>query len=163
MKTNIFLLGLSPAITKSIAYALSIDLDMFYADVNELLKFDLIDIARAVDQCGVEYVEKLEAKQVKNVASYDNTVFTMNFATFNANKHAPWIKDNSIVVFLDLPKRFCVASGQDAIHKIDQLLYKDRQIICKEYADIYVKSVDDDQQRILKDICQKIQEAYAKV
>lgn len=162
MKTNIFLLGLSSAITKSVAYALSIDLDMFYADVNDLLKFDLIDIARAVDQCGVEYVEKLETKQVRNVANYDNTVFTMSFATFNANKHNPWIKNNSIVVFLDLPKQFCVSSVQDAIHKIDQLLYKDRKLICKEYADIYVKSIDDNEQRIIKDICCKIQQAYAK-
>lgn len=160
MKTNIFLLGLSSSHTKMVAYALSLHLEMFYADVNDLLKFDLTDIGSVIDKCGVEYVEKLETKQVRNVANFQNTVYTMTFATFYANIGEPSIKERSIVVFLDLPKQYCKSNTNEALHQIDDLLYKDRRAICREYADIQVKCTSLSEQKIVKAICEKLEKAY---
>ena len=162
MKTNIFLLGLNRKLIQSVAYKLSLCLDMFYADVNDLLQYEVSDIAQVIDLCGISYVEKLESKKVKSVARFDNTIFTMSFPTFNANKEEKSIKEKSLVVFLDLPQAQCEEQDKTPLHTLDNIVYKDRRKICQQYSDIVVRCIRMEEQHLVKSILQAIKKSYGK-
>ena len=73
MISNILLTCLREDIKNTTANILSKKLDMILADIDELVKFDIINPQVVIDKVGVEYFNSLQSKQVKNVASYENT------------------------------------------------------------------------------------------
>lgn len=162
MKTNLCIIGLARDLLKDVAYQLSLKLDMFYADVNDLLQFELVNIDDVIDKCGAPYVAKLEGKKVKTVATFDNTVYTMEFATLNANMEEKAIKENAILIFLDVPKIHCKEKKSSSLHKINNLMLKDRKRICEECCDIKVSCRKLEIDHILHNIYQAIQQFMKK-
>lgn len=105
MRNNICIVGLSNDFTKTIAKQLADRLDFFYADVNDLLKYDLIDIADAERKSSKAYILKLESSKVKTVASYENTVFTVDYSSLVNGNNYEHILNQTVIVFLKLSKQ----------------------------------------------------------
>ena len=101
-KKNICVIGMSPEFADSIAELLADKLDMFFANVNDLIEFDLIDVAETEVVCGRDYLLKIEQKKVKEVCSYENTIVTMDYSILNDDENIKTIKENCLLIYLKL-------------------------------------------------------------
>ncbi len=153
MKSNICIIGLARDLTKQVAYQMSLQLDMFYADVNDLLQFELTNIDDVIAKCGTRYMEELERKKVRNVATFDNTVFTMSFATYQANAMDEKLRNHAITIFLDVPQQYYKIQENSSLYAINKLLNKDRRIICEKNCDITVRCRKIELDHIVKQLC----------
>lgn len=143
LKNNICVIGLADNYLKLIGKQLADELDMFYADINELLQFDLINVEEAKQKSSAEYILGLESKKVKSVSTYDNIVYTMSYATLTNKKNYNYVTKNSVVVYVRMGdvtykkalKQQKVTQNQQ---KLAFLVRKDRNKLCKELADIEV-------------------------
>ena len=129
MKSNICVLSVDKRYSRIVGKHLSDCLDMFFADVNALLEFDIINIDEAEQTCGVGYIKKLEESKVKHVVSYDNTLLTLNADMLNSQKIHDYIKNKSLVIFLDMDKKSFVAKlNNQKLDKSDRKLQIDMDV-----------------------------------
>ena len=147
---------------------LSDSLDMFFADINALIQFDIIDLEEAESVCGLNYIKKLEESKVKNVLSYDNTLLTLNSDMLNTQKICDMIKDKALVIFLDMDKKSFVAKlNNQKLDKIDRKIqidmFEERTKITKELSDIVIDCSGKNTKTILSLISKKLFEFYKNV
>lgn len=102
MKSNITLIALNATFKKEIAKQLAERLGMFYVDVNDLIKYDLLNIKQVISVAGLDYYNKVETKTVGSVSSYENTLITLDNDTFFNNDNYKLLKDSSIFIYLKL-------------------------------------------------------------
>jgi len=136
-KKNICVIGMVPEFTNGIAETLADKLDMFFANVNDLIEFDLIDVAETEIICGRDYLLKIEQKKVREVCTYENTVITMDYSVLNNDENIKTIKDNCLLIYVKLNrdnflKKFRVGKKND----FNELLFNDRDFICTNIADV---------------------------
>lgn len=165
MKNNICVLSIDKRYSRIIGKHLSDSLDMFFADVNALIEFDIINLEEAEKVCGVGYIKKLEESKVKNVVSYDNTLLTLNADMLNSQKIYDYIKNRSLIVFLDMDKKSFIAKlNNQKLDRSDKKLqidmFDDRRKLTKEMSDIVVDCSGKTTKTILSLINKKIVEFY---
>ena len=129
----------------STAVVLSKKLDMILADIDELVKFDIINPQLVVEKVGIEYFNSLQTKQVKNVSSYENTLIVASDDILTKKENFEILKHTSLVIFIDIPfksyskyiSKKCggVLQPKDII---DLNLFYDNQKIYKNNANIVV-------------------------
>jgi shikimate kinase len=154
LKTNITLLVPLSQYKKKIGKLIATKLAMFYADVNELLKFELSDIEKALAVGGNAYLEKEEDKLIKRLASYNNAFITIDFGSFNRADNADILKENSLVVYLKflekdyikLLKKEKSGSGFD----LDKKVFKKRDEIMASKSDVVVTLKNANKKDIVK-------------
>ncbi len=83
MVSNITIFGLNNTFAKEVGRFLSDELEMFFADVMELLKFDFINLVEAQNIVGKEYILKQERVKIKTLSSYENTIISCDFRSLN--------------------------------------------------------------------------------
>lgn len=165
MKNSICIVGLINDFTKKIAKALADELEMFYADVNELLQFDLIDINEAQKKSGKNYILKLETSKVKTVSTYENTVFTLNYSSLINNNNYEYVKENSLIIYLKLgEKTFLKVLENQNLTKnqkhLQAVVFKDRDKLCNKICDIKISVRSLDEKVIIKNLIYALQEYY---
>lgn len=165
MKNNICVLSIDKRYSRIIGKHLSDSLDMFFADINALIQFDIIDLEEAESVCGLNYIKKLEESKVKNVLSYDNTLLTLNSDMLNTQKICDMIKDKALVIFLDMDKKSFVAKlNNQKLDKIDRKIqidmFEERTKITKELGDIVIDCSGKTTKTILSLISKKLFEFY---
>lgn len=105
MKKNICILCRDKSFAKKVAYLLSCDLDMFYADIDDMIAYNLADLISVKDQVGTDYITKEINGQIRMVSSYENTVYTIAIATMNTMDEPAKLRENSLVIYLDTPTK----------------------------------------------------------
>ena len=143
MKENICVIGLYNNFVKSLAKSISDSFDMFFADITELVQFDLLDVDNARNLCGDDYVKKVENNKVKTISSYSNTLFTLDYSLLNNDDNLNRIKQSSYIIYLKLSKDELKKNmlnnnlkHQEINLKID--LYDYRNAFCEKYADFVI-------------------------
>lgn len=166
MISNICIVGLLKNYTKKVAKRVADALEMFYADVEDLLTFDFIDIMKAENIVGKEYIERQETNKIKTLASYENTIITLNHQSLNKEKNLNHIKNGAILVYLKISntnfKRKISQEGLTSQEK--SLLIKlenERDKLLCEYADVVVP-IEGKIDNVMKLILKKIEEYYEK-
>ena len=101
MITNICIVGLLKKYTKSISKRVADTLDMFYADVTELLEYEYINMANAEKIVGKEYMEK----QPKAIEQEINEVVN-GFKQLNRG----CIKGTNCSLFINIMIKFVIFS-----------------------------------------------------
>lgn len=144
MKKNICIIGLATNFTKAISKLLSDKLEMFYADVNDLLKFDLLDIKEVEKVSGKDYILKQETSKVKTVSTYENTVITVSYNSLVQNKNYEFFKPNTLVIYAKLtPMLYEQAIKQDKLTKnqrtIATTVFSDRNKFCEQISNLTVE------------------------
>ncbi len=144
MKTNLCIVSLSSLLTKTIAKCLSERLGMFYVDVNEMLQFELVDIVDAQQRTSVEYIEKVKTKQVKNLASFENTLISIDVSTFLQKDNAKNIDKGAYIIFLNVPqtslKKLLKKEGKDQSDEyVQMLVYNERTQFCQNICDFEIE------------------------
>lgn len=165
MISNICIVGLLKNYTKRISKRVADTLEMFYADVTELLEYEYINMASAQAIAGKEYMEKQETKKIKALSSFENILFTADNYYLNNDKNLHYIKNGALVIYLRLNERmFNKYLKAEKISKQEMTLLKnvapERDMLLKGYADIVVDVSKD--KNIEKNILTKIEEYYEK-
>lgn len=145
MKANITVIGLVGNFKKNVAQALADKLEMIFADVNDIMEFNLIN-SKMIEHAGQDYFDKNESKTVKLLASYENTVITLNLSTLNKNNNIQILKENSVVVYLRLNfEQFQIINkieNYGALESINKRAYKGRDMLLNKMCDICVEVED---------------------
>ncbi|MGN0960821.1 MAG: shikimate kinase [Christensenellales bacterium] len=166
-KTNLCIVGLSKQFTDDIGKQLSIRLDMFYANIQEILEFELMDIEKMGEVCGVDYLLKEEKSIIRRVCSYDNTLINIEYSTLNIENNLDIVKNNCLIIYLKLnERRFQKEQTRENINNnvknINKDLFHDRDFICNKLADIIVDCDDYKDNDLIDIIIEKILKYYTK-
>jgi len=149
---NILLVSLDDKFAKNVSGMLADNLDMFVADCKELIEYDLVDSKNVLKTCGLEYLKKREKKVIKNCASYENTVLTINIDLF---KNYSDLFDRSLVVYLRRKRK--------AISKVVNVIgYENYDEFIKENVDIIVDFDKSSAAMVVEMVLQKMKEILWK-
>ena len=147
MKTNICIYGLNEQFVKKIAKRVSDKFEMFFADVDALIEFDLINTQMVEEVCGKEYLEKLERKKVKNTATFENTLLSLKFSLINDEMNRKVLDENCLMVYIKLneesfEKKLSKSSKEKLNRILSMAVFKERDKLLESYADIVVDCSD---------------------
>ncbi len=147
---NIAIVSLNDKFSKSVASSLANKLDMHFADIHEMIVYDLISPEEVIEKCGVEYLKKRERATIFNCCNFNNTVLSANFDII---KEYANLFENTIIVYLRLPEEKVVQS----VAKID---FNNRDNFLNKNCDIQVNLTKCLTAGAVKKICEKLGELY---
>lgn len=169
MKSNLTLIALNLGFKKNIAKKLADVLGMFYVDVNEFIKYDVIDINSIIKTAGIEYYNKLETKAVSTISSYENSLITLDLNTLFCNDNFKFLKQSSIFIYLRLKYANFKAEllkERPKSAKYEKLLnekvFSERDKILKSLSDIVV-DVNPSDKNLTTKIIKSIKKYYKDV
>lgn len=102
MKSNITLIALNSEFKNKIATQLAERLGMFLVNINDIIKYDLLNIKEVISLAGLEYYNKIESKTVKAISSYENSLITLELDTFFNNDNYKFLKTSSLFIYIRL-------------------------------------------------------------
>lgn len=166
-KTNLCFIGLTKNFTDNICKKLSAQLEMYYANVQKIIEFELIDIESVEEKCGIEYLLKEEIKIINRISCFENTLINIEYSNLNNESNLKSIRDNCLIVYLRLDsERFekellkdNLTTNQSTIAKD---LFVDRDFICKNISDIFINCLDLKTEDIIEIIIDQILKYYSK-
>lgn len=165
MKKNITIICLSNEYKKNIAKQLALELDMFYADINDLMEYNLIN-SEMLEKAGQQYYDENEAKTIKTVSGYDDTILTLNLSTLNKSNYLDIIKQNSLIIYIRLNFETFMnlnrAENSKALVKINEVAFDDRDRLISSFADIIVENQQVDVTQTIKQIIEGIEKFFYK-
>ena len=143
MKKNICFVSLNNEFTKNVARDFAGATDMFFADITELMQFDLIDIMQAQQVCGPDYIKKIERNKIKNVCTYDNTCISIDYEMLNDAANLATIKNDCVVVLIDYSfTTFKSLQNNDSNklleNKLSNTMFGVRKKLLNPYADVII-------------------------
>ena len=103
-KANICLIGLSNQFVDQFGLGLSKKLDMFYANVQKIIEFELLDMHKMEEVCGKDYLEKKETSIIKRICTYENTILNVEYQLLNSDINFEILKNACIIVYLKIDK-----------------------------------------------------------
>lgn len=128
MKKNICILCRDNDFAKKVAYVLSRELDMFFADVDDMIAYNLADLMSIKDKIGEEYINDKIKGQISMVSSFENTIYTLSISTMNIMEEPQKLQNDSLVIFLDTPTKI----------RREQITKDNLVKIMRKIADIFV-------------------------
>lgn len=141
MKKNITILCLVDNFKKNVAKSLADELEMIFADVEQILEYNLIN-TDMIQKAGQQYFDQEEQSTLKHIASYHNTIISLQFSTFNKYNNMDILKENSLIIYLALNySDFESLNAQEnnrTLSKINHLMFDDRDKLMRKKADIVV-------------------------
>ena len=166
-KTNLCFIGLAKNFTDIVCKQLSAQLDMFYANVQEIIEFELLDIPSVEEKCGREYLLKEEMKIINRISCYENTLINIEYSNLNNETNLKTIKEHCLLVYLRLDSdRFEKELIKDNLTKnqtlLQQDLFQDRDFICKNISDMYINCTDLKVNDLIRFIMEQIIKYYVK-
>lgn len=145
LKTNLVIVSLIDIKTKEIATKLATDFDLYFADVNDILDYNLFNAGEIEKNCGVDYLNKLKRKTIKEIGSYENTLISISNNLFVADNNAKNLNKYGTVVFLNyskpaIEKYIKSLSKQEEKNQFNvmMLAYNEIMAICLENCDMEI-------------------------
>lgn len=146
MKVNITFIALNKSIKNNLAKSLADKLDMFYADVNDLIKYDITNIDKVISIAGIEYYNRVETKIVNSVSSYENTLITMELDTFFNNDNYKILKSTSLFIYVKIDfenyKKILdneISENNKEEKSLNKKVFFERDKVLKSVSDIIVE------------------------
>ncbi len=146
---------MSTKFRQNVAKSLADELEMFYADVNDIMEYNLIN-SEMLEKAGQDYYDENERKTLKTIASYENTILTLNYSTLNKNDNFELLRKNTLIIFIEL-EYSCFASVNHEenampLAKLNEIAFEDRTKNLSSIADIVVKESSVDISKTVTDI-----------
>ncbi len=168
MKNCICITGLAGKFTENITKKLAKELDLYYANVINMLEFDIIDIRNTINICGLDYYKKLVAKKLKELTTYENDIVYLNYYILQYSECRPVIREKFITIYLDLPEQRYAKLIEDENlteleAKLEKGVYKPRNKHFSSICDIIVKCKNKSETDIVNSIKKEIINYYKKV
>ena len=146
MKTNIVIVGFLRGFNEEVCKKLADQLNMFYADISDLVAYELSNQDEMITICGQDYYDEQEKKTIQNTSTFENTIFNFNYDYFYNHKNYKSFKKTSHIIYLKIdPKKLDrkIKSDNDALTwatAIDVIDYADRDKFLMENADFVAYS-----------------------
>ncbi len=118
MKSNIVLVGLDYELTKLIGGELSTSLDMFFLDINDLIKYNFKNEQETTSKVGYEYYSKQVNKLAMSASGYENTIVNCPHDLFLKDEINQKLKQTGLAVFVNIPKN--ILKQRDEKYPIDK-------------------------------------------
>ena len=147
MKSNILFICQNRQKQKKIGKALADELGMFYADLNDIMKYNFID-EKTLQFSGKEYYEQQVYKAIKAASNYENSLMIATFDSLNIKDAWSFIKKTCTVVYLK--ESFEPYCGEDCENKVNELVFEDRDIYLMEQADIIINNLNNEENCLQK-------------
>ena len=140
MVSNVCIIGLIPDFTASVSQDLAEKLDMFYANVDDIIEFELMDVKKLEEVCGTEYLIKKEKDIVRNICSYENSLLTLNYSVLNNEENIKNIRDNCLLIYLrfDRPNYVSSMKKVEKDEPLSEDVFNDRDFICKNISEFTI-------------------------
>jgi shikimate kinase len=139
MKKNIAILSLNKNYSKIICKKFADELDMFFADINDMLEYSLVN-KEMLNLAGKNYFDSEAQKIVFQIASCENTCIVCSFDLLNTNDNFDIIKNKCVIVYLKHSKeqleKLSKKSGGEFEHL--SLAWEVENQICNDMADIVI-------------------------
>ena len=147
---NIVLVSLNDKLCKSAGELLAESLEMFSANCEEMIIYDLINPKEVIEKCGIEYFKKREKAVIRNCSEYENTVFSINYSLLKSYQE---LFDHSVIIYIQLPKE-----KQDKVpNEID---FDVRDTFLADVCQIIVKMEQKSSKKCVEQILEKLGEYY---
>jgi len=163
LKTNITLLLPSNIVSyqKKIGKVIADKLGMYFADVNDLLCFELSDLEHVLSVGGKEYLENQENKIVKQLGDYSNTLISISFDVFIRTKNLEILKNSSIVIYLKLEQpNYLKLLKKEKKDSLEEKVFLEKDKILQNVADITIHCKNTNKKDILNLILIKLNQFY---
>lgn len=159
VKQNICVIGLNNIYVSKVGKSIADAFEMFFADITELIKFELMDVEYARMICGDEYVHKVERSKVKAVNGFENTLFTMDYSLLNDEINFNKTKEDSFIVYLRMDKTYITKWEKENLKNQRSALIFDvfefRDKLCKKYSDFVINCNNKTDEQIIKEVTKK--------
>lgn len=147
MKTNLCFIGLAKQFTDNICKKLSAKFELYYANVEDLIEFELLDIAKMEEICGKEYLLREEHSIISRICTYDNTLINIDYKNLNNETNLNTIKEKCLLIYLRMSKeKFKQEQEKENLtlnqRLIENDLFDDRDFICKNISDMTINCTD---------------------
>ena len=83
MKSNILIVGFLKELNDGVCLRLSKELNMYYANVAEMVSYELINADEMITVCGLDYYQDQENKVLRRISSFENTIFCFDYNYFS--------------------------------------------------------------------------------
>ena len=165
MKANIALVCALQDFNKEVGGKLAAKLDFYFMDVEDYLRFNMVDPKDIIEKCGIDYLNELRAKTIAEVAAYYDTVISVELGLAMQDEHLASLKTRCFVVYLYVSehtiKKFA-SKQKDANKKLEietsLLAYAARDIRAKKECDVVIDASKLD----VKGMLRKIEKEVAK-
>ena len=153
MVSNLTIFALNNEFAKAVGRLISDELEMFFADVMELLKFDFIDLVDAESVVGRDYILQKERTKIKTLASYENTVICCDFRSLNSQDNYDRLDEGSVMIYLKLDNKSLKKINEEFVKDSDYDLFSE---ITVEYVESKAEIVCDVSGLSVKDATNKV-------
>lgn len=143
MKSNIALICMLPNYASEVAEMLGEKLEMFFVNIDDMVKFELGDMehinATLGEEEAKEFVKKCENKVVKNVAGFENTIICLSPKTMFSNQNYETLSKTCYTVYLQISPKFFEKRAKFSADVIDRGLVEMNFTDCDK---LYVEKSD---------------------
>lgn len=121
MSSRIVLVGLDNQLVKDISNALADKLNMFFLDIDDLIKYNFASQEETIAKVGIDYYEKQIKKLAIGACDYENTVIHCPYDLLLDNDVLQSFKIKAKIVFVNIPKDVLVKQNKQksANEKLD--------------------------------------------
>lgn len=139
-KLNICVVGLARDFTDKVCADLASGLELYYANVEKILEFELFDQENMEKVCGKDYLLREEKSIIKRLCSYEDTLINLNYFNLNNEEILGIVKEHCLLIYLHMSEvRFLEELEKSSANNVfDSALFCDRDKLCREEADIVV-------------------------
>ncbi len=170
MKTNLSVICLLPNYGKNIAKMLCDKLDMYFADAKDMFDFELGDIDHIMhvlgEKGGKKYIRENEAKVIKRICSFENTLINIAPETLFGNRNYDRIKKSSYIIYLQIAPKFFKAKSEESKDVVDEKLmsitFSEKDKLFVEKCDIVVNCSNLKDKKTLKKVMSSISVFFKK-
>lgn len=104
MKSNIIIVGFLKELNDSVCLRLSKELNMFYANVAEMVSYELINADEMITVCGLDYFQEQENKVLRRISSFENTIFCFDYNYFS-NYGKKYFENSCHIIYLKVSEQ----------------------------------------------------------
>lgn len=170
MKTNITFICLLPNYSRNVGKMLCDKLDMYFADVEDMLDFELGDMEHILsvlgDKEGKKYLRETEARVIKRIASFENTLVCVDPTKLFSNRNFERLQKTCYMVYLQISPKNLVSQAEESKDIINEkallTAFSDRDKIYVEKSDILVNCSDLKEKKAVKKVVSAINSFFKK-
>lgn len=160
-KNNILVVCLEKNFRREFSCALATQLKMFFADVDDIIEHENMQLKELVKFKGDGFYERLEQKTLDNVCNLNNAVINAPLNSLLAQKNLQRVRVKCFVIFARVSKDFLVRAARQENLKsssklvIEEVVFDERTRIFENEADITIdcgKDVSRDVKKTIKEI-----------
>jgi len=168
---NIVLVGMDPDFTQKVALLLAEQFEMYYMDSMELYRFDIspYTLSYVLKKFGLEYFREKQTDTMRYVASFSNTVITVESGALLYQTNLDILTKDAIVIYIkiDENKLFKRLQARDYLSREEYGFYclNKRELISRDevltnICEVKVDASEYNEKKCLEDITREIIKFY---